>query len=310
MADTFGELWREVRLYCPFVPVPLAQHWIRDRYRRILERTLWGAAVSESQFVVPDAYQTGTASVQNGSATVTVGGGGVVAAAHAGRQFFVSGTAPYYTISSVDVGLNTYTLEQNYGGTTDAAATFAVALVYVTPPSDFLTLITVRDPINNWRLRIRVSQDQLDHWDTKRSTSQTPWVCADYRFDSSGVPRFELWPRMMTARAYPFLYYKRPADLAADTDVPLLPIRGDVLKYGALADLALWPGTSRERNPMFGPDTNRLFEMRFADEVNKLMKTDQEIYPSDLWRAEDKWADVPMAPMDARFLQSHDVGWT
>ncbi len=307
MADTYGELWREVRLYCPFVPIPLAQHWVRDRYRRVLDRTFWGASVSESQFIIPDAYSTGTASVVNGSTTVTLGGGGVVAAAHVGRQFYVGSGAPYYTILSVDVGLNTYLLDKAYGADTDTAASFEVALAYVTPPSDFLSLISVRDPVNNWRLHLRVGQDQLDRWDAQRTSSGAPWVLADYRFDASGIPRFEIWPRQTSASYYPYTYNRRPADLADDADTPVLPIRGDVLKWGALADLALWPGTNAERNPMFGPDIHQLYEARFSDEVNKLMRVDQEIYLTDLWTLGDRWTGIPEAPIDAKFLQSHDV---
>lgn len=307
MPDTYGDIWREVRLYCPFVPVPLAQHWVRDRYRRVLDRTFWGASVSESQFIIPAQYATGTASVTNGSATVTLGGGGLVSSDHVGRQFYVGGGSPYYTILSIDAGLNTLTLDKVYGNTDNAAIAFSIALVYLTPPSDFLSLISVRDPVLNWRLRIRISQDQLDRWDTRRTSSGGAWVLADYRFDAAGVPRFELWPRQTTQKFYPYIYYRRPTDLAADADVPVLPIRGDVLKWGALADLSLWPGTPEQRNPMFGPDVHQLYESRFADEVNKLMRVDQEIYLTDLWRLEDKWADIPMAPIDAKFLQSHDV---
>ena len=123
----------------------------------------------------------------------------------------------------------------------------------------------------------------------------------------AGLPRFEVWPRVLTAMNYPFLYYKRPPDLVADTDTPVLPIRSDVLKTGALADLALWPGTVAERNPMFGPDTNQIHEQRFNDEVNKLMRLDQEIYTTDLWNIEDKLVGIPWAPIDAKFAQSHDV---
>ena len=307
MADTFSDIWRTVRLYCPFVPIPLAQQWVRDRYRRTLDLGMWNAQVAESQFLIADAYATGTANVTYASDTVTLGGGGLVSATHVGRQFYTGGAAPYYTISAVDVGLNTYTLERSYGGTSNTTASFAVATVYLTPPTDCIGLMIVRDPLNNWKLRLRVSQDQLDRWDARRVAAGISWVVADYRQDANGTPRFELWPRRTTQGVYPFLYYKRPADLSADTDTPVLPIRGDVLKYGALADLALWPGTPAERNPMYLAEVHRMYETKWREEVARLMRVDQEAYPSDLWEMSDKWVGLVEAPIDAKFLQSHDV---
>lgn len=303
-AETFGEIWRELRLYCPFVPIPLAQHWVRDRYRKIFERGLWAAAIGEGQFLIPNPTTAGTAQVTTGS-TAVVGNGTAWTSALVGQQFYV-GNAPFYTVASV-ADATDLTLDQAYGGTSSTTAAYTVSQVYLTPPSDFLTLIVVRDPINNWRLRLRVGQDQLDRWDANRTTTGTPWVMADYKFDANGVPRYELWPRRLAPSVYPFLYYKRPSDLALDSDRPVLPIRGDALKFGALADLAMWPGTTEQPNPMFDVRVHQMYEMRYLEEVNKLGVRDQEIYSTDVWDSTFKWANLPEAPIDARFLQAHDV---
>lgn len=69
---------------------------------------------------------------------------------------------------------------------------------------------------------------------------------------TSGVPRYEMWPRPIGASyVYPYLYVKK---LPALTDEqPQLPEfiarRGDVLLEMALTNLALWPGTANQPNP-------------------------------------------------------------
>lgn len=307
MADTFGSCWRAVLLHCPFVPVPLAQHWVRDRYRQLLDvGGQWGAQNSESQFIIPDAYSTGTVTLTNGSAAV-VGAGTTFTSGMVGRQLYTGGAGPYYTISAFTDGTN-ITLERAFGGTTGAGLSYEIAQCYVTPPSDFLYFKTIKDPVNNWRLRFNYSQEWLDRVDARRTTTGSAWVFVDYRHNSSGVPRYEVWPRVVSQTLYPFLYVRRPADLNADSDTPIFPIRGDELVTGALADLARWPGTETRRNPMFDLRLANDYEKQFQEEVNHLSRVDQETYLSDLVMPGDDWSSLPWCPWDQSWIQSHAVG--
>lgn len=307
VSDTFGQCWRRVLLHCPFVPVPLAQDWVRDRYRMLLDAGgQWGGQTAESQFIIPTAYNTGTVSLTNGSATMLGAATGWTSALE-GRQLYIAGAGPYYTVTTV-VDPTTITLERPFGGTTTGAGTaYEIAQVYLTPPSDFLYFKSIKDPVNNWRLRFNVSQETLDRWDARRTTVGNAWIMADYRQNTAGtIPRYEIWPRVVTQRLYPYLYVKRPADLSADSDRPMFPIRGDELVTGALADLATWPGTETRRNPGFNLQLAQHYEKMFSEMVNNLSRVDQETYLSDYMGPFDGWDSLPWAPVDTNFLQSHD----
>lgn len=305
MADTFGQLWRELRLHCSFVPVPLAQHWVRDRYRKLLSRTLWAGSVSESEFIIPDAYSTGTISVNTFSTTAT-GVGTAFTAGMVGRQLLVGNVGPYYTITAVPDAV-TLTLDRVFGGASATGQLFTIVQAYLTPPSDFLSLKVVVDPVNNWKLRINVPQEFIDTIDAQRTYAGTPRAIVDYRFSPTGIPMFEIWPRSLTQVRYPYLYYRDVADLTSDSDTPIFPIRGDVIKMGALGDLAKWPGTEDRRNPMFSLPLAAMYEKEFEMSAQEIDVTDQEIYQTMVTFPETGFDTYPYAPIDAAYLQVHDL---
>lgn len=304
MADTFGEMWRELRLHCPFVPVPLAQRWIRDRYRRMLSRSLWGGTVAQAQFLIPAAYSTGVITATNGSATVTGVGTGF-SASLIGQQLLVGGVGPYYTITAVPDAV-TLTLDLVFGGTT-YNGTYTIAQCYLTPASDFLSLKVVIDPINNWKLRINVAQEYLDSIDAQRTYSGLPRIIADYRFSPAGIPMFEIWPRSLTQAQYPYMYYTAGADFTSDSDVPIFPIRGDVIKYGALADLAKWPGLEDRRNPMFDLRLADMYDKQYESAAQEIDVEDQEIYQTAVTFPDTGFDNYPWAPFDTNWMQVHDT---
>lgn len=305
MADTFRSLWNEIRLHCPFVPIPLAQRWVRDRYRRAWENTIWGGAVAESQFLIPAAVTDGTVTVTYNSTTVT-GTAGVWTAALVGRQFMSGTTGPYYTITDVP-GVNTLTLERAFGGVTATGALYKIVQAYVTPPSDFWGFKSVKDPVNGWRLVVGRSQEWLDTVDPQRANAGTPWVVVNYKMSSAGIPMYELWPRMESQGSYPFLYYKQVPDLVNDTDTPIFPISGDIIKKGALADLAKWQGLEDRKNPAFGLQLSNLYEREYQDALNDVMRNDQEMYLTDVMTPEESYDNLPMVPFSASFWQNHAV---
>lgn len=307
MSDSYGQMWRRLLLYCPFLPIPLAQAWVKDRYRVLLDAGgQWGGQTAQSQFIIPTAYTTGTVDLVQSSTSV-VGTGTAWTSALEQQQLYIAGCGPYYTISSV-IDATHLTLESAFGGTSQTGIAYEIAQAYVTPPSDFLYFKSIKDPVNNWRLRFNVSQETLDKWDSRRSTAGNAWLFADYRQTSAGIPRYEVWPRVVSERLYPYLYVKRPADLSADSDVPIFPIRGDELIEGALADLSRWPGTESRKNPSFNLQLAADYEKRFTNLVNNLSRLDQETYLSDYVGPNDAWSPGGFdPPISAAFWQNHDI---
>lgn len=302
---TFIDLWRDLLLLAPNLPLPTAQRFVNIAYRRALDSFRWSALRGENAFFIPAAETTGTVTVTQGSTTVT-GAGTAWTSALEGRQFFVDSKAPYYTVSDVTSG-TTLTLDRAYGAADGAGQTYSIQLVYLTPASDFLQLTDVRDITNNWRWMGLTTVEYLDRFDAQRSYSGTSYVLAAVPPVSiGGLPRYEIYPRPSTVVSYPYRYIKRIPELSAATDAPIYPVRPETLRYGALAELAKWPGTSDRPNPYF--DTNIFAEQEaaFQESLGRDNRIDQEINPTDL-SYEPVSTTFPSFPWSASFLQSHPV---
>lgn len=139
--------------------------------------------------------------------------------------------------------------------------------------------------------------------DPQRTFTGQPYILAD-RMYSSGTPQYEAWPYNTTARTLYYTYSSRPADLINDTDVPIWPLRSDVIVAGALADVARWPGTTDKPNPYFArPDYWKSYEATFEDLMVELERRDEEVYMTMLQQY--PYNQGRLAPMSASFIQSH-----
>lgn len=309
-ADTsFEKLWKRLLVHAPNLPVPLAQEFINTAYSRCLAAKEWSGLRGHEDFFYPTAYTTGTISITSGSATVT-GASTVWTTGMVGRQLLVSAQAPFYDIIAVDAGAQTLTLDRTYDADSVVAGTYSIKGVYILMPTDFMALQVVRDPSLNWRLRLDIVQEQLDTWDPKRTTSGTGWVLAAAPpspvVATLGRPRYELWPAPTASKLFTYTYIKRPGLMSVSGDEPVYPIRGDAIREGALAELALWPGIDRENpNPYFDLNAHRLHEKRFLERLNELELQDEGIKRSNFWYGD--WEMLPYAPIDANYIQSHDL---
>lgn len=311
MSDTtFRDLWTRLLVYAPQLPLPLAQEFTNTSYSRALAYYPWTNLRAYDEFVVPAVYQDGTASVTQDSATVT-GNGTAFTSAMLNRQFYVGNqAAPLYTIIAIDTGAQTLTLDRPFEKDTDPTASYQITQVLVEMPSDFLSLEVVRDIVNNWRLYTTYPQKRLDLIDARRQVSGTPWIMAyaPPRIQSNGIPvqRYELWPRCLPGpKTYAFTYIKKPPLMTSSTERPIYPIRGDAIRLGALVELTRWPGTTELKNPYFDMNQHQVYEREFQDRLEECWKDDQMIGQSAIsYRQEPT---VPWAPIDAKFIQSHDV---
>jgi hypothetical protein len=305
MSDqTFEQLWKGLMLYAPELPTPLAKQFINNAYSRALSANRWFGLRGLDEFEIPTPYTTGTVTVNNGS-TAVVGSGTTFTSAMVGRQFIVDSQLPFYTIITFTDATN-IVLDRPFSGTSiSGSSDWAIEYVYLEVPSDFLSFTSVIDPENEWRLWTGVSQEKLNWRDPARDVKGTSWVLSPINLSANGYPRYELWPRSSASAQLPFVYTKKPALLSSNSDTAIFPIRGDVIREGALADLALWPGTSKQKNPYHDMNQHRIHEKRFREFVGMCEVEDQEIDPS--WIQYPGFTDYPWAPVDAKFLQQHDV---
>lgn len=300
---TLQEMTREIHLYSSEVcPILLAQRWVRNRYRKICERTLWSFKLGRGTFGTPTAYSTGTVTMTNASATVA-GSGTTFTSSMVGRQLKVSGFV--FTITAY-ASATSVIVDQSWLGATTASLTYTICQAYITPTdTDFHAFYSVVDPVHSWKLHLGFNSSELDRIDARRNSTGTPYVIANGVYNNSQKATFELWPHPSSQSQYQYTYEKRLADLSSATDTPPAIIRSDVLVTGALADLARWPGTSDVKNPMFDASLGltqwRVREQEFEAEVQKLIVEDQSIMMQDL----SDGSGFRMAPIDATFMQSH-----
>ena len=303
MGDTLRQLVGHLRLHCPDLPVTLAEAFIRNRYRTVLDRRHWSGLRQETQILTRDAYSAGTVTVTTGSPLVH--GLGVDWSDQLGRQFMVGAVAPVYTVAEV-VSPTTLRLDQVFGGASKSDALYRLLDAYWTAPEGFLRFLTVLDPLNAWHLKYWVQQEEIAHCDPQRTASGTPWCLVDRRrVGPDHRAQFELWPYTLSARVYNVLYYISGQDLQTDIDEPLPPIRGDVIIKGALADACRWPGTLEKPNLLFGKaiELSRTYEQEFADQVEDMAVEDETLFLTELQAAD--WNLWPSAPFDAKWMQAH-----
>jgi hypothetical protein len=302
--DTYGQIWNRLLLYAPGTPVPLVQQFIKNAYRRALDYHNWSELLKDGELTLPDLYNTGTVAVTNGSTGVT-GSGTTFTTAMTGRQIRVldSDGGPYYTVTYVSG--TSLTLDRAYQGVTDASSTFEIGQFYIELPSDLTALDDIRDVDANWRLRRQFhQQNYIDFIDPKRENEGSPtlYVAAPPRV-ASGVafPRFEFYPRIPAGTHLVYRYYG-DSELSSNSSYPVTMIKPEAITFGALSELAMWPGLPDRPNPYFNMDIHKEYDKMFMDALQ-----DSEL--ADLERSQRMliYPDGDGFPNDANFIQSHGL---
>lgn len=305
-ADTFGDMYRQLRQYVPELPLFLAKKVINNRYRRALDSRPWAGLRGEGMLTIPASYTTGTVTVPQGGTTVT-GVGTAWTSDMAGLQIKIANQGPIITIASVTDPTH-LELTQVYPLSNYASIPTGYTILknFVTMPEDFKYFLVIYDPYRQWRLFFNMTQQDLSAWDPGRTNVGNPWVMADLKFNADGVAQYELWPGPTSASGYNYYYIKQGADLVEDTDRPIFPFRGSELVRGALADLVTYPGTPSNPNPLFAKmDLMLANDNVYLDQLNQLEREDEAMYMN--WLQQAGFNSMPFAPIDARFIQNHAI---
>jgi len=183
--ETYQQCWNKLILRCPALSAKLAQDFIVNAFRRLVEHRRWSWRVKFGQFIAPAAYSTGTVSVSNGFTTVT-GSGTTWTAAMVGRQFRIGTSAPIYTVAQFN-SATSIELDLPYGGADATGATYSIYQCYFTPPSDFHQFITLWDPAFNWQLFLDVDQAEINIWDAQRANIGNAYLVSFRGYSTSQV---------------------------------------------------------------------------------------------------------------------------
>ena len=165
--DTFNRVANQVRMRIPSADILLAQDAVNHAFRQIAERRHWSWLIKFGQFISPPLTNAGTVTATNGSAIV-VGSGTAWTSALIGLQFRIGIASPIYTVKSVESATQ-LTLDAPFGYQTSANVGYQIYQAYFTPPSDFLTFMTIWDPRLNWQLHLNATQDEINMYDAQRA---------------------------------------------------------------------------------------------------------------------------------------------
>ena len=278
--DTLASITGKVLLRCPSASSLLVRDWVSNAFRRVAERRSWSWLIKRGQFLTVASYSTGTCTVTHNSTAVT-GAGTAWTNAMIGRQFFVSGN-PIYTITAVG-GVGSLTLDDEYGGDTNATASYQIYKAYMEVPTDFHAFISVWDTATGRTLNTTTTQRELQAADTERGSQGDPSLLAflDYYLPTGQtvmVPRYEMWPHPVAKAVYPFIYEMRPTDL--EDSGATLPrfLHGDVLLEMSLEQAAMWPGPSKDKiNPYFNRDLAVMHRNRSEQLIMEMERQDEEV---------------------------------
>lgn len=294
--QTYAEVWRTVKLHASAAPTFLVRDWVNDAWKTLCRKRPTANFLRASSALTINAERAVTATVTLGSATVT--SAGLFLAADVGRQLRVSTFPSYTVIAQPDV--NTLTLDRPFGEAT-ATGTVTIYDGLALLPTDFGQFDLIADPYNQRRLAFWITEDQLNILDpTRQSSDSGPRLLATASPSpvtaTLGQVRYEYWPRPTSARSYPFLYFKNAQNLADSFAFSgAMSEAGDVLKKGALAQAARWPGTSDKVNPYFNLQLAQMLDKEFDNGCQKVSLRDDDQAGSDLSRVH--WERWPLADL-------------
>lgn len=285
-AETFGDVWRRVRLHAPATPFGLVRSWVQNAYDTLHDRRPWVWATAETRLSILAARSLTVTTLQGSTLLQSAAG---FVAADAGRQFRV-GTYPVYTIISYQDASNV-TLDQPYAGSS-GSQTGQILSAYQTLPADFGAFLLIIDATYQRQIAWWYTREDLARIDPTRISSGTPQRALVATTDSPAVatlgqPRSEWWPYPTSAVQYPAWYRKRPQPLAdTDTFQGVLATRAKILETGALARCAKWPGTAEVKNPYF----NLQLAKQLSDEFDRDCAT-LELRDDD--QSQQSWVALP-----------------
>lgn len=307
--QTFRETAGLVLLRCPSAALTLAQSWVQQSWRDVIERRRWSFMLKHGQLVTTNQYNTGTATTVAGSQTVTINSPGLVASTHVGQQFRIGTADPIYTITAISTAANTYTISEVYEPAARTALTFSVYTAYPAVPSDFHSFVSVVDPNFMQPVSFAGSVRMIDNIDPQRAAAGSPPRSLSYFDYYNNNPRYELWPHQRTAYVYPMVYESRPAEpFDAAAYIPYW-MPSDILLERAMMYCAMWPGPDDTRpNPYFNPRLGlvQAHKGEYERRIGLLEKQDNEHMQQDIWYQSDQNRQTA-GIISGTYMQSHDL---
>jgi hypothetical protein len=290
----------ELLQWNPDLPVLMAQKFIQNAYRRVIDYRLWYGMLVKGQVNVPNSTNSGTVAVTVGS-TIITGVGTPFDPSMVGYSFRVGFSTPIYRIVSVQSATQ-LTIDLPWGGPTQSLVGYMIFQNIVSFGNNVKKLLAVVNQRQGYRMRLHMPQEVLNIYDTWRTSTGWTYMVANYSPSPvDGSPQFELYPAPTFQQSFPFLAQVQPPDMVKDSDYPASWMRTDVIFYGAVTDVFLFRG---KNSKYYDPGTAKIFQERYNEELMKMARNDDNQYPKDLMWSFDSY---PFTQYGSDWKQAHDV---
>jgi hypothetical protein len=195
-------------------------------------------------------------------------------------------------------------LEKEWANGSATGTSYTIALVFTSFGRDLKWLYTVVNLTRRFQLIVNYTKQVLDFSDPQRAATQSTFMAVFHETDPGGSPLFELYPRPLTDKAFPFFYIKVAARMTQDNEFLPNGIRSDVVVKRVEADAFRWaqhkkvaggiyydPGIARD---LVGESHMEIEEMAQDDDNTHIMRM--------MW----DYRNWPMR-LGSEFWQSHDA---
>lgn len=319
----------------PGISMLVARNLVNKAWSDIRDDGLWSWQLSSGAFAVPNVIFAGLVTTTQGSVTVT-GDAAASAAWQAvalanpplaspnlgfGRQFRIS-NGPLYNIIAFD-GVSTLTLDRPYlEPSLTAFPSYQIYRAYYSPfsispaPASFLRFMVIYNTDFAYSIagrRLTYNQEQLDRRDPQRGAQGDAYYVAIFKADANGNPVYEFWPHPTNAHPYVVSFILRGQDLTPAGVTPVVDIPATLPK-ALLSSRAEWRAALwAQRN------INRFPDLKGVNWLS-VRKDSLVEYQTSMIRARRQDMEIAKTlyiapageymgwPVDARFIQSHDVG--
>lgn len=280
--SNFGQLQGEIAAYAPHA-LPQLPVWINDCLWKLLDMKTWYGTWTKGQIVCPQAVTGGTATVTLGSNQIT-GTNTSWSTNLVGRQFRVGLNNPIYTITAVDVGTQTLTIELPWGGPLPPGATtqttgYNIVQMYYNLGPNVKYIKTVINVQMGFRLKLNLTQDWLNLKDPWRIWTNFPVGIAPLPADPNGNYIVEMWPAPYTQQSLPVTLYTQWPKLQNDNDCLPPYMRSDVVAEQVTARALRY---RPKENPAYDPQTALAiaadFDKKFYADLEAMWNADENLY--------------------------------
>jgi hypothetical protein len=206
---TIGTLKFRLSKAFPSVDPDLIEGWIGDCYDDILAVLPWSRTEVQSVLITTAPYDTGTVTVTNGSAAVTLDAGAWTAEM-TGRAFRIPARNEFYEFTYATA--TTGTLDRPYEGLSDTEVGYSIyQTVYPLPADARMLADDAFGTFGIWGQVERTTRARMRALGYAYDSSSYPWGplrWATYMDDASTPPRLqvELYPIPAEAVGIPFTY--------------------------------------------------------------------------------------------------------